>query len=191
MGWHDSYSNLSFPPPMKLPLKLTGMVLLTLFLADSAASQEVGAWTFGRTKARNGADVFTASLSSSNLIASGSQSADYTALYSIACQSGDSAKWSQWLQLEDALSSRGQIELSATIDKKAPREEFWIVEGHRRILTRENTPDIAELKSAKTLKLSWNWGWTWLWLSDEARFDLGEVEAAIFTLAKNCEIAEP
>ena len=95
------------------------------------------------------------------------------------------------MQLEDALSSRGQIELSATIDKKAPREEFWIVEGHRRILTRENTPDIAELKSAKTLKLSWNWGWTWLWLSDEARFELGDVEAVIFTLAKSCEISEP
>ena len=100
-------------------------------------------------------------------------------------------KWTQQLKLEDSLSSRGQIELLATIDKKLPREEFWIVADDKRLLTRENLPDIAELRTAKTLKLSWNWGWSWLWLSDEAHFELGDVEAVIFTLAKSCEIAEP
>jgi hypothetical protein len=32
---------------MKLELKLTGLVLLTLFSADYAASQELGAWSSG------------------------------------------------------------------------------------------------------------------------------------------------
>ena len=173
---------------MKLKLKLTGLVLLTLFSADYAASQELGAWSFGKSLAPNDAIIFSASVLSSNLIAS---SDDYAVIYSIACQSGDSTKWSQWLKLEDSLSSRGQIELLATVDKKIPREEFWIASDNKRLLTRENTPDIAELRTAKTLKFSWNWGWSWLWLSDEARFELGDVEAVIFTLAKSCEIAEP
>ena len=176
---------------MKLELKLTGLALLTLFSADYAASQELGAWSFGKSVAPNDAIIFSASLLSSNLIASGDANADYPVIYSIACQSLDSTKWSQWLKLEDSLSSRGQIELLATIDKKPPREEFWIVADSKRLLTRENTPDIVELRTAKTLKFSWNWGWSWLWLSDEARFELGDVEAVIFTLAKSCEIAEP
>ena len=176
---------------MKLHTKLAGMVLLTLFSADYAASQELGAWSFGKSMAPNDAVIHTASLLSSTLITSNSEESDYAAIYTIACQSGDSTKWSQWLKLEDSLSSRGQIELLATIDKKSPREEFWIVADNKRLLTRENTPDIAELRTAKTLKLSWNWGWSWLWLSDEASFELGDIEAVIFTLAKNCEIAEP
>ena len=176
---------------MRLELKLTGLFLLTLFSADYAASQELGAWSFGKTIAPNDAIIFSASLQSSNLIASGSANADYPVIYSIACQSLDSTKWSQWLKLEDSLSNRGQIELLATIDKKPPREEFWIVADNKRLLARENIPDIAELRAAKSLKLSWNWGWSWLWLSDEARFELGDVEAVIFTLAKSCEIAEP
>jgi hypothetical protein len=165
------------------------MVLLTLFSADYAASQDVGAWSFGESKAENGAVIHSASLTSSTLIISAA--IDYAAIYTIACQTGETAKWSQWLKLEDSLSSRGQIELLATVDKKIPREEFWIVADGKRLLTRENTPDIAELRTAKTLKLAWNWGWSWLWLSDEASFELGSVEAVIFTLAKNCGIAEP
>jgi hypothetical protein len=176
---------------MKLRLKLTGMVFLTLFSADYAASQELGAWSFGESKAENGAVIHTASLFSSTMITSGDEAPDYAALYTIACQTGDPTKWSQWLKLEDSLSSRGQFELLATVDKKIPREEFWIVADSKRLLTRENTPDIAELRTAKTLKLAWNWGWSWLWLSDEASFELGDVEAVIFTLAKSCEIAEP
>jgi hypothetical protein len=176
---------------MKSLLKLTGMVLLTLFSADYAASQELGAWSFGKSMAPNDAVIHTASLLSSTLIESGGEGPDYAAVYTIACLSGDSTKWSQWLKLEDSLSSRGQIELMATIDKKSPREEFWIVADNKRLLTRENTPDIAELRTANSLKLSWNWGWSWLWLSDETRFELGDVEAVIFTLAKSCGIAEP
>ena len=176
---------------MKSALKLTGIVLLTLFSAHYTASQELGAWSFRKTVAPNDAIIHSASLLSSTLITSVSEESDYPAVYTIACQSGDSTKWSQWLKLEDSLSSRGQIELMATIDKKSPREEFWIVADSKRLLTRENTPDIAELRTAKTLKLSWNWGWSWLWLSDEASFELKDIEAVIFTLAKSCEIAEP
>jgi hypothetical protein len=172
-------------------LRLTGMVLLTLFSADYAVSQELGAWSFGESKAENGSVIHAASMFSSTMITSGGEEADYAALYTIACQTGEPAKWSQWLKLEDSLSSRGQIELLAAVDKKIPREEFWIVADDKRLLTRENTPDITELRTAKTLKLSWNWGWSWLWISDEASFELGSVEAVIFTLAKNCGIAEP
>ena len=130
-----------------------------------------------------------ATLASSSLISSAAT--DYAALYTISCQTGEPMKWTQQLRLEDALSSRGQIELLATIDQKLPREEFWNVTGNKRTLTRENLLDIAELRTAKTLKLEWNWGWSWLWLSDEAHFELGDAGAVIFTLAKSCGIEEP
>ena len=171
---------------MKLRLKLTGMVLLTLFSADYAASQELGAWSFGKSEAANGAIIHS--------LAAVLKPDHFRWRRRRLCgpllnhlPDRDPTKWSQWLKLEDSLSSRGQIELFATIDKKIPREEFWIVADSKRLLTRENIPDIAELRTAKTLKLSWNWGWSWLWLSDEASFELGDVEAVIFTLAKSCE----
>gem|GEM_PF-2839516 len=173
---------------MKLKPKLSVMSLLTLCSAVPAQAQELGAWTLGQSKAANGAIIHMATLASSTLIASAT---DYAALYSISCQTGEPMKWTQQLRLEDALSSRGQIELIATIDKKLPREELWIVAKNKRVLNRENLPDIAELRTAKTLKLEWNWGWSWLWLSDEAHFELGDAEAVIFTLAKSCGIEEP
>jgi hypothetical protein len=169
--------------------KLLVLSALTVFSAGSAKAQELGAWTLGQAKAANGAVVHLASLTSSTLITSAAT--DYAALYSISCQTGEPMKWTQQLRLEDSLSSRGQIELIATVDRKLPREEFWIVAGNKRLLTRENLPDIAELRTAKTLKLEWNWGWSWMWLSDEAYFELGDAEAVIFTLAKSCGIEEP
>ena len=99
--------------------------------AVCAKPQELGAWTFGQSKAENGAIIHMATLASSTLIASAAT--DYAALYSISCQTGEPMKWTQQLRLEDALSSRGQIELIATIDKKLPREEFWIVAKNKRL----------------------------------------------------------
>lgn len=174
---------------MKLKLKWLVIALSTLCSAGSVRAQELGAWTLGQSKAENGVVIHMATLASSTLIASGPT--DYAALYSITCQTGEPLKWTQQLRLEDSLSSRGRIELIATIDKKLPREEFWIVSKNKRLLVRENLPDIAELRTAKTLKLEWNWGWSWLWLSDEAHFELGDPEAVIFTLAKNCGVEEP
>jgi hypothetical protein len=173
---------------MKLKPNFPVIALLTLCSTASAQAQDMGAWTLGQAKAENGAIVHIATLASSTLIASAT---DYAALYSVTCQTGEPMKWTQQLRLEDALSSRGQIELIATIDKKLPREEFWIVAKNKRVLTRENLPDIAELRTAKSLKLEWNWGWSWMWLSDEAHFELGDAEAVIFTLAKSCGIEEP
>ena len=191
MGWHDSKSNPHLSLPMNLAVRSTGLVLLTLFSAVPAAPEEIGTWSFSENKAEDGATSYAASLPSTNLISSGYEEADYPAIYTIACKSGDPTKWSQWLKLEDALSGRGQTELIATVDKKSPREEFWTVGDNRHFLSRENVLDISELRTAKTLKLTWNWGWTWLWLSDKARFELGDIAAIIFTLAKSCGIPEP
>ena len=174
---------------MKPNNRLHLLIALTLLSGASAEAQEMGAWTLGQSQAENGAVIHTASLTSSTLITSAA--IDYAAIYTISCQTGEPTKWTQQIRLEDALSSRGQIELIATIDKKLPREEFWIVSDNKRLLTRENLPDIAELRTAKTLKLEWNWGWSWLWLSDEAHFELGDARAVIFILAKSCGIEEP
>jgi hypothetical protein len=108
---------------MKLKPEFPVMALLTLCSA-SAEAQEMGAWSLGQSRAENGAIIHMATLTSSTLIASAT---DYAALYSITCQTGEPMKWAQQLRLEDSLSSRGEIELVATIDKKLPREEFWTV----------------------------------------------------------------
>jgi hypothetical protein len=173
---------------MKRKAELYVIGLLSLYPAALVEAQELGQWTFGQAKAANGAIIHMATLASSTLIAS---TTDYAALYTISCQTGEPMKWAQQLRLEDPLSNRGQVELLATIDRKLPREELWIVTKDKRLLTRENLPDIAELRTAKSLKLEWNWGWSWLWLSDEAHFELGDVGAVIFTLAKNCGIEMP
>ncbi len=176
---------------MKRPVQLPLTILLSLLSTACAAAQELGPWSFAQSATPDGAIVHSASLYSSTLIITGDESHGYPAIYSIACQAGDPGKWAQWLKLEDPLSSRGEIELIAKVDQKIPREENWLVADDKRLLARENTPDIAELRTAKTLQLAWNWGWSWLWLADEARFDLGEIRAVVFTLAKRCGIAEP
>ena len=191
MGPHDSHSHPCFPGPMKPQLKFLAAILLPLFSTAYAEAQDIGRWSFAQSTTSDGTAVHSASLYSSTLITSAEDSLGYPAVYSIACQAGDSTRWSQWLKLEDSLSSRGEIELIAKVDQKIPREENWIVADSKRLLTRESIPDIAELRTAKTLKLSWNWGWSWLWISDKARFDLADVEAVVFTLAKNCNIPAP
>ena len=153
-------------------------------------AEELGNWSLAQSKAPDGTIIFKASLSASNLITA-SSGPDYAPIYSIGCSHGDVLHWSQTLQLEDGVSGSGQIELSAKIDEKNRREEIWMIGKSNKTLTRENTPDIAELRSANHLKLSWNWGWSWMWLADKAKFQLGDVEAVIFTLAKSCGIAEP
>lgn len=176
---------------MKRRLRLIPLLLLAIIPASNAAAQDIGAWAIGSATTSNDTVRHTASLYSSTLITSGNLGPDYAPLYTISCQTGDAAHWTQRLQFEDTIAGGGQIELVASVDKKPPREELWRVGTKSRNLTRDNTPDIAELRTAKTLKLSWNWGWSWLWLSDEAQFDLGDIEAVVYTLSKNCGIAEP
>jgi hypothetical protein len=175
---------------MKSHVKILILGSLMFLQASPAPAQELGNWTLSQTKSPDGTTVFAASLNASNLISAGS-GPDYAPLYSISCKQGDAAHWSQTLTFEDGVSGSGEIELSAKVDAKAPREEMWKIGAKNRILTRENTPDIAELRTARNLKFTWSWGWSWLWLSDKAKFELGEVEAVVFTLAKSCGIAEP
>jgi hypothetical protein len=174
---------------MKFKFQLS--ICLLTALPNSALAQDIGSWTLGQRTDTDGVVVHIASLDASNLITSGSGGPDYAARYAITCRTGDTKSWTQQLELEDAIAGSGEIEIDARIDAKSPREETWIIGLKNRILTRRNTPDIAELKSAEALTLKWNWGWSWLWLSDKARLQLGEVAAVIFTLAKNCEIPEP
>ncbi len=176
---------------MKLQTNLTILGFLAILLASGCPAQELGNWSFVETKAPDGTPVFTAAIHATNLITSGGPEPDYAPLYTIGCRKGDGAHWSQTLQFEDAISGSGKIELIARVDDKMPREENWVIGAKNRILVRENTPDVAELRSSHSLVLKWNWGWSWLWLSDTARFDLREVGAVIFTLAKSCGIAEP
>jgi hypothetical protein len=175
---------------MKRQYKFGFLALFTLFSMGSAFAEDLGSWNLGQSTDADGKVVYMASIHATNTISSGS-SMDYAPLYSIACRTGDSAHWSQWLELEDSVSGSGEVELSAIVDEKSPREEAWQIGPKGRVLTRENTPDIAELRRAHSLKLSWSWGWSWLWISDKAKIDLSDIEPVIFTLAKNCGIVEP
>jgi hypothetical protein len=165
--------------------------LLGILQALPCLAQELGNWTLGESRAPDGITTFTAALRATNLITSGGSGPDYAALYTLSCKTGDFAHWKQTLQLEDGVSGSGQIYLSAKIDDKPARDEAWIIGAKNRVLVRENASDISELRSAHRFTLSWNWGWSWAWLSDQAQFDLTEIEAVVFTLAKSCGIAEP
>jgi hypothetical protein len=175
---------------MKHRDKFVFLVLFALFSTRSAFSQELGNWSFSQSAGPDGKPIYSASIRATNMISAGS-GPDYAPLYRISCKAGDASHWSQGLDLEDSVSGSGDIELSAIVDTKAPREENWQIGPKGRILTRENTPDIAELRRAHSLKLSWSWGWSWLWISDKAKIDLSDIEPVIFTLAKNCGIVEP
>jgi hypothetical protein len=165
--------------------------LLGIFLAEPCLAQELGNWSLGEVNAPDGTTTYTAAIRATNLIVSGGSEPDYAALYTLSCKTGDFAHWKQTLQFEDAISGSGQIYLSVTIDDKPTRDEAWIIGAKNRVLVRENASDISELRSARRFTLKWNWGWSWAWLSDRAQFDLSEIEAVVFTLAKSCGIAEP
>ncbi len=165
--------------------------VLGIFLASPVLAQELGNWNLSEVRAPDGITTYTAAIRATNLITSGDEGPDYAALYTISCKTGDAAHWKQTLQLEDAVTGSGQIYLTARIDNKTPRDEAWIIGAKNRILVRENTADISELRNAHNFTLKWNWGWSWMWLSDQARFDLAEIEAVIFTLAKSCGVPEP
>ena len=189
MGSHRTNGNTF--KMMKSHGKFLILGLATALWANSGLAQELGNWSFSQSKAPDGVTVFTAAIHAGNLITSGGSEPDYAPLYTIACKLGDATHWSQTLQFEDAVSGSGKIELIARVDDKLPREELWVIGAQNRILVRENTPDIAELRTAHNLTLKWNWGWSWLWLSDKVKIELGEIEAVVFTLAKSCGIAEP
>jgi hypothetical protein len=185
------FGHLNDNGPMQASRTSAVLMLIGGFWANCAFSQELGDWSFGQTTDKDGKITYFASIHANNMISSGGGEANYAPLYSIGCHSGDAAHWVQRLELEDGVSRRGDIELNAIIDDKAPREENWQIGSRGRILTRENTPDIAELRRAASLELSWNWGWSWMWISDEAKINLGEIGSVIFTLAKSCGIEEP
>ncbi len=173
---------------MKLHSKTAIILLLSWFAITPAMAEEIGAWSLHASQTEEGQPAFTASLTSTTLIAS---SPDYAPIYAISCRVGDAKRWSQSLQLQDQVAGSGKIAIDATVDGKTAREEIWQIGKGNKTLSRINAPDIAELRTAKRLKLEWNWGWSWLWLAEEARFELGDMEAVIFTLAKNCGIEEP
>lgn len=185
------FGHLNDNGPMQALRISAVLILICGFWTSCAGSQELGDWSFGQTTAKDGEITYFASIHTNNMISSGGGEADYAPLYSIGCHSGGTAHWVQRLELEDGVSGHGDIELIAIVDDKAPREENWQIGSRGRTLTRENTPDIAELRSAARLELSWNWGWSWMWISDEANVDLGEIGSVIFTLAKSCGIEEP
>jgi hypothetical protein len=155
----------------------------------SALAQSLGEWEI-TSSIVDGKKTHSASIHAMGLVASGS-TADYTPVFSLSCTQDDSAHWKSQLQLEEALSSRGLISVSLSLDNGDARELEWTVTGNKRQFTRFDVPLVGELKRARSLSLAWNWGWTWLWIADEARFDLSGIQSVVYTLAKACGVPEP
>jgi hypothetical protein len=170
-------------------LKYIAIVVFFVVLSATLRAQELGAWELGESAVR-GIQGYSAALRATRPITSGS-AADYAPVYSISCTRGDAIHWKHQLQLEEALSSRGLINVTQQIDNADETDDSWTVTGNKRSFTRFDETMVRKLKSAKHLSLTWNWGWSWLWLSDEAHFDLTGVRSVIYTLAKKCEIPEP
>jgi hypothetical protein len=170
-------------------LKSLAYIAVGLHFIAPVQGNEIGGWEFGESVVQ-GARIHSAALLATQAIASGS-SPDYPPVYSLSCTEGDPIHWKHQVQLQEALSSRGLISVSQSIDDGDEQDRGWTVTGNKRAFTRFDVPLAHDLAYARSLKLAWNWGWSWLWIGDEAHFDLTGIRSVTYTLAKKCGVPQP
>ncbi|TIT49579.1 MAG: hypothetical protein E5W64_13550, partial [Mesorhizobium sp.] len=76
----------------------------------------------------------------------------------IACRADGEPAWTEWLQLNDAVSASRKITMSVMIDRGSKFDESWSVGTRARLLMRDGADGIKRLVSANRLLLSWRFG---------------------------------
>jgi len=165
--------------------------LLLLGFVRVACADSLGPWRLDQTRASDGSLIHSASIASAVKLDEEGEVEDEPVVLSISCRPSGEPRWNQVLRLNEPLSSSGETTVDVTIDDNAPIEQTWIVDEQKRSLSRPGAYDIASLRTAKTLKLTWSLGWTWLWLSEDATFELGEVRPVLYVLSKGCRVPQP
>ncbi|MDG4896496.1 hypothetical protein P9272_23295 [Mesorhizobium sp. WSM4976] len=163
---------------------IAAALLLAATVGVARAEPNMGNWSVG-----SGNDgQITASLHASNKLITGGGALGYSPVLTLACRPDGEPRWSEWLQLDDAVSASRKITISVVVDG-GKTDESWSVGPRGRTLVRDGNDGIKRLVSANRLTLSWRFGL--LSGRGEADFELAGLSEAIGQLAASCNTDPP
>ena len=159
-------------------------LLLAAATVAARAEPGLGNWSVG-----SGNDgQIAASLHASNKLITGGGALGYSPVLTLACRPDGEPRWSEWLQLNDAVSASRKITISVIVDG-GKTDESWSVGPRGRTLVRDGDDGIKRLVSASRLTLSWRFGL--LSGRGEADFELAGLSDALGQLAASCNTDPP
>lgn len=166
--------------------RTVALALVLAFACDVAYADAIGgSWRFA-----TGADgLATASLHATNKLITGGGALSYSPVLTIACRAAGEPRWTEWLQLNDAVSAGGKITMSVTVDGGGKFNESWSVGSRGRLLMRDGADGIKRLVPASRLLLSWRFGL--LSGRGQADFDLAGLDEAVAQIAGSCNTDPP
>ncbi len=160
---------------------------MALFLASACGVAEAGTDNWRFDAGEDG--LVSASLYATNKLFTGGGALGYSPILTIACRAGGEPGWTEWLQLNDAVSASRKITVSVTIDNDGKFDESWSVGARGRVLMRDGADGIRRLVPASRLLLSWRFGL--LAGRGQADFDLAGFSEAVSQIAGNCKTDPP
>lgn len=175
---------------MRLEFTMRDVVAAAALLFAAAAGvaraePALGNWSVG---AGNDGQI-TASLHASNKLITGGGALGYSPVLTLACRPDGEPRWSEWLQLNDAVSASRKITISVAVDGGGKTDESWSVGPRGRTLVRDGDDGIKRLASANRLTLSWRFGL--LSGRGEADFELAGLSDVIGQIAASCKTDPP
>lgn len=174
---------------MRLAFKTRGVVVAAALLLGAAgaarAGSDLGNW---RVDAGGNGQV-TASLYATNKLITGGGALGYSPVLTLACKPDGEPRWSEWLELNDAVSASRKITMSVMVDGAGKFDESWSVGPRGRMLVKDGADGIKRLASANRLTLSWRFGL--LSGRGEADFELAGLSQAIGQIAASCNTDPP
>jgi hypothetical protein len=166
--------------------RAVALALVLAFSFDIAHADAIaGDWRFGT----DDGGLVTASLHATNKLITGGGALSYSPVLTIACRAAGEPRWTEWLELNDAVSASRKITMSVTVDGRGKFDESWSVGPRGRILARDGVDGIKRLVSASELSLSWRFGL--LSGRGQADFDLAGLEGAVAQIAGTCRTDPP
>lgn len=160
-------------------------LLLAAAMENAQAGPDLGNWHVDA----GGDGQVTASLHATNKLITGGGALGYSPVLTLACRPGGEPRWSEWLQLNDAVSASRKITMSVMVDGGSKFDESWSVGPRGKLLVREGDDGIKRLVSANRLLLSWRFGL--LSGRGEADFELAGLSEAIGQIAASCNTDPP
>ncbi|RVB58213.1 hypothetical protein EN906_33625, partial [Mesorhizobium sp. M7A.F.Ca.CA.004.06.1.1] len=140
---------------MRLFVELGHASAIALVLVSVCGIAQAGAvsdnWRFGTSED----GLVTASLYATNKLITGGGALSYSPILTIACRANGEPHWTEWLQLNDAVSASRKITMSITVDQESKFDESWAVGPRGRMLVRDGADGIRRLVAANRLQLSW------------------------------------
>ncbi|WP_214470640.1 hypothetical protein [Mesorhizobium sp. dw_380] len=166
--------------------RAVALALVLAFVCDLAQADALaGDWRFGT----GDGGLVTASLHATSKLITGGGALSYSPVLTIACRTAGEPRWTEWLQLNDAVSASRKITMSVTVDGGNKFDESWSVGSRGRLLMRDGADGIKRLVPASRLSLSWRFGL--LSGRGQADFDLAGLEEAVEQIAGNCNTDAP